>query len=567
MFDQSIDNLNRERGVSFSQTEESIYLGEVTAGEEKVWLSIDLGQGFPKAFPKICVVDGKRFMPHLSSEGKLCLFDESSVMIKPDSPEQLLLDSYDRAIEILEMDPETQKEEVFREFFAYWGNQSQAGFMLYTNLATAETHEFQEYTVIGNKVNRLIVSDNLEESKALLINHMGCTPSEAEKYKIPCYRIRLRSSSLPRMNESFTWKNIRSYILDNITGSQKRRFNQMLSEKCSVVNRLLLLTIPSYYGDQYACIWMHHNSQKRKSALKNISDCKIDAVTTVRIDPQYLLVRGGAEKSIMQKSVLLIGCGSVGGFLADNLCQCGIGTLDLLDKDILTTDNIHRHVLGFDDAILGKYKADLLKTQLESRFPYVDIDSLSFVDRTAETLIKTPNRFLHYDLIVSATGNPALDLEINDELYKIENAPPFVVCFNEPYGIGGHAIAILKGGGCLRCLYSDPISGELVPFQGSFTKEGQSFTKNISGCSSAFVEYSVLDSQQTAIMTSRLIIDVLTGRITQTQLVSWIGSAERLRDEGYQTSEYYNELELKGVTSVSRDISCSKRCRTCGSLC
>ena len=565
MFDKLIVNLNRERGVLFSQTEENIYTGEVTVGEEKVRISIDLGQGFPKAFPTICVVDGKQFMPHSSSGGKLCLFDESSVMIKPDSSEQLLLDSYDRAIEILAMDPKTQKEEVFREFFAYWANQSQAGFMLYANLSAAENHEFQKYTVIGDKVNRLVVSDNLEESKALLINHMGCAPSEAEKYKIPCYRIRLRSSSLPKMNESFTWKNIRGFILDNITGSQKRRFNQMLSEKCSAVNRLLLLAIPSYYGDQYACIWMHHNSQKRKSALRNISDCKIDAVTTVRIDPQYLLVRGGAEKSIMQKSVLLIGCGSVGGFLADNLCQCGIGTLDILDKDILTTDNIHRHVLGFDDAILGQYKADLLKRQLESHFPYVDIDSLSFVDRTAEIFIKDPNRLLHYDLIVSATGNPALDLAINDELHKIGNAPPFVVCFNEPYGIGGHAIAVLKGGGCLRCLYSDPISGELVPFQGSFAKEGQSFTKTISGCSSAFVEYSVLDSQQTAIMASRLIIDVLTGKIVQTQLVSWIGSAEKLRSEGYQTSEYYNEWELKGITSVSHDISCSKRCRTCGS--
>lgn len=565
MFDKLIDNLNRERGVLFSQIEENIYTGEVTVGEEKVWISIDLGQGFPKAFPTICVVDGKQFMPHSSSGGKLCLFDESSVMIKPDSSEQLLLDSYDRAIEILAMDPKTQKEEVFREFFAYWANQSQAGFMLYANLSAAENHEFQKYTVIGDKVNRLVLSDNLEESKALLINHMGCAPSVAEKYKIPCYRIRLRSSSLPKMNESFTWKNIRSFILDNITGSQKRRFNQMLSEKCSAVNRLLLLAIPSYYGDQYACIWIHHNSQKRKSALRNISDCKIDAVTTIRIDPQYLLVRGGAEKSILQKSVLLIGCGSVGGFLADNLCQCGIGTLDILDKDILTTDNIHRHVLGFDDAILGQYKADLLKRQLESRFPYVDIDSLSFVDRTAEIFIKDPNRLLHYDLIVSATGNPALDLAINDELHKIGNAPPFVVCFNEPYGIGGHAIAVLKGGGCLRCLYSDPISGELVPFLGSFAKEGQSFTKTISGCSSAYVEYSVLDSQQTAIMASRLIIDVLTGKIVQTQLVSWIGSAEKLRSKGYQTSEYYNEWELKGITSISHDISCSKRCRTCGS--
>ncbi len=67
MFDRSIDNLNRERGVLFSQTEENIYIGEVTVGEEKVQISIDLGQGFPKAFPTIRVVDGKRFMPHSSS--------------------------------------------------------------------------------------------------------------------------------------------------------------------------------------------------------------------------------------------------------------------------------------------------------------------------------------------------------------------------------------------------------------------------------------------------------------------------------------------------------------------
>ena len=565
MFDKAINNLNRERAVFFSQTETNVYTGVVAVGEEKVRIRIDLGQGFPKVFPTISVVDGKRFVPHSSSRGKLCLFDESSVMIKPDSSEQLLLDSYDRAIEILEMDPKTQKEEVFREFFAYWGNQSRAGFMLYANLPAAGNHEFQEYTVIGDKISRLVVADNLEESKALLINHMGCAPSDAEKYKIPCYRIRLRSSSLPKMNGGFTWKNIRSYILENITGSQKRRFNQMLSEKCSVVNRLLLLTIPSYFGDQYACIWMHHNSQKRKNALRNISDCKIDAVTTVRIDPQYLLVRGGGEKSIMDKAVLIIGCGSVGGFLADNLCQCGIGTLDILDKDILTIDNIHRHALGFDDAITGQNKADLLKNHLETRFPYVDIDSLSFADRSAESLIKDSKRFLLYDLIISSTGNPTLDLEINDVLHNIENAPPFIVVFNEPYGIGGHAVAILRKGGCLRCLYSDPISGELSTFQGSFAKENQSFSKTISGCSSAFVEYSVLDSQQTAIIASRLSIDVLNGKIEHSRSTSWIGSAEKLRSEGFLTSEYYDDLERDGVTSISREFSSAKRCYTCGS--
>ena len=563
MFESSIDNLNRERNVSFSQTTENVYSGEVAVGGERVWLSIDLGRGFPRTFPTISVVDSKRFVPHTSS-GKLCLFDEASVMVKKDVPDQLLLDSYDRAIEILEMDPATQKEEVFREFFSYWENKSKNKYLLYTNLSAAKTHEFQEYSIVGDKANRLVVSDTIEESRILLINHMGCKSSEAENYKIPCFRIRLRTFALPKMNEEFTWKSIRSYILDNITGSQKRRFKQMLSEKFSVVNRIILLAIPSAFGDQYAGIWIHHGSQKRKSALRNISDCQIDAVTTFRIDAPYMLVRGGAEVDIMEKSVLLIGCGSVGGFLAENLCQCGIGTLDILDKDILTVDNVHRHALGFDDAITGKYKADLLKNQLESRFPYVDIDSLSFVDRSAETLIREPRRLLHYDLVVSATGNPALDLEINDILHKLDNAPPFVVCFNEPYGIGGHAMAILGKVGCLRCLYSDPISGELSAFQASFAKENQSFSKTISGCSSAFVEYSVLDSQQTAIIASRLIIDVLNGKCGHSRLISWIGSAERLRNEGYETSEYYDDLEMKGMTSVYRDILCAKRCHTCG---
>ena len=563
MFESSIDNLNRERRVFFTKTTEDVYLGEVAVDGEKVRLSIDLGHGFPSTFPIISVVDSKRFVPHTSS-GKICLFNEDSVMIKKDVPDQLLLDSYDRAIDVLKMDPATQKEEVFREFLAYWGNKSKNNYLLYTNLSAAKMHEFQEYCVIGDKVNQLVLSDTIEESRALLINHMGCKTSEVEHYKIPCFRIRLRTSSLPKMNEKFTWRNIRSYIFDNITGSQKRRFKQMLSEELSVVNRMILLTIPSTYGDQYACIWLYHNSQKRKSALRNILNCQVEAVTTFRIDPQYMLARGGAETNIMEKSVLLIGCGSVGGFLAENLCQCGVGTLDILDKDIISVDNVHRHVLGFDDAITRKYKADLLKKQLDSRFPYVDVDSLSFADRSAETLIREPSRLLHYDLVVSATGNPTLDLEINDILHKLDNAPSFVICFNEPYGIGGHAVAVLKKGGCLRCLYSDPISGELSEFQASFVKEKQSFSKTISGCSSAFVEYSVLDSQQTAIIASRLIIDVLNGKCKCSRMISWVGSAERLRHEGYQTSVYYDDLERKGVTSVSSDILCAKRCHTCG---
>ena len=97
-------------------------------------------------------------------------------------------------------------------------------------------------------------------------------------------------------------------------------------------------------------------------------ECTVKTVLTTRIDQQYMLVRGGAETKLHEKSVLLIGCGSVGGFLAENLCQCGVGSLDILDNDILSVDNVHRHVLGFGDAVKGKYKSDLMKEYLESHF-------------------------------------------------------------------------------------------------------------------------------------------------------------------------------------------------------
>lgn len=566
MFENAIDHLNREREVSFTPVSETSFEGYVNVRGERIKLCIELGTGFPKKFPTIRVVESKRFIPHVSDNGSLCLFNTDSVIIKPDSAEELLLDSYDRAVEIIMMDSEKQKQEVFREFFAYWNQQPSSVFRLYMNLPEPLEHEFQEYTAIGEETNRMVVANSIDEAKMILVDHMHCSFENTEKYHIPVVRIRLRSSVLPpKLGSKPTWKAIRSYILDNITGSQKRNFNRMLSLNTKVIHQILLLAIPSSFGDQYACMRLHHINSKRRSAIRNTSECQIDVVPSFRIDKNYLLVRGGAEVGISSKSVLLIGCGSVGGFLAENLCQCGIGVLDILDKDILSVENVHRHVLGFNDAMLGKYKADLMKTHLEERFPYVEIDSLGFADRTAETFLEDAGRLKGYDLIVSATGNPTIDLMINDTLYQLDDAPPFVTCFNEPYGIGGHAVAVFRTGACLRCLYSDPISGELTQFLGSFVEPGQSFLKSFSGCAGSFVEYSVLDSQQTAIITSRLIIEALNGTCSQTRMESWLGSAEKLRSEGFKTSVYYEELEQSGKVFITRNISRAEGCKTCGS--
>lgn len=566
MFESIIDYLNRKRGTSFSPVSEGVFEGYALVDNKQIKLSIDLCNGFPFDFPVIRVVESTSFTPHVSMDGSICLANKEEVIIKATMPDELLVDSYDRAVAILALNPEAQEKEIFKEFGTYWENRSVPRMRLYLNLPLAKKHEYQEFTAIGHELDRLVVSTSIDESKMLLVNHMNCSKEETEKYRLLCTRIRLRETAVPPQlneNDKFTWKSIRTYIQNNLTGSQKKQFERLLATKTKSIHRLILLVIPSDNGDQYACLWLHSKESKLMS-IKNTAWCKVDAVAVSRIDQSYMLARGGANTDLSNKAVLLIGAGSVGGFLAENLCQCGIGTLDILDKDKLTVDNVHRHVLGFDDAMRGSYKADLLKAHLETRFPYVEIDSLNFENRSVDALLEKPERLLNYDLVICATGNPNVDLALNDTMYKLDGKPPLVVCFNEPYGIGGHAIAVLADGACLRCMYSDAISGELVPFQGSFVEPDQSFSKTLSGCAGSFVEYSVLDSQQTAIVATRLSIDVLNGTCQRSRLVSWLGSDDKMRQEGFVTSELYQEQRKGNLTSVVREILRNERCTTCG---
>lgn len=203
------------------------------------------------------------------------------------------------------------------------------------------------------------------------------------------------------------------------------------------------------------------------------------------------------------------------GYIANNLCQLGIGAIDLLDDDLFSKENVHRHFLGVDSLMCkSNNKAVLLKERLEQMYPYADIDSLDYEDRSVEKFILKKDRLKNYDIIISALGEPTLNLEINRVLYEEKIFTPFVCGFNEPYGIGGHAVAVnIDQNSCLRCLYTDLISDDLVPFRASLVEEGQYFKKNISGCSSAFVPYSCLDSQQTAIIVARLAIAILKGEV------------------------------------------------------
>lgn len=557
----AISALNEKRNVNFETLPEEprVFQCVVKLNTGVFSLVIDAANGFPEKFPIIRVKEPERFHPHVSPDGKICLFDDTSLLIRSDLPEQVMLNAYDRAVNILEIQANSPEYrlEVAREFNAYW--EQGKSLFVYTNLSPSTGNEYRYLNcVVGDRYG--ILSDTESESEYLLHHYYGQDSDHLSK--IPCILMRLRSFDILSIKKEYTWKELRRFVLNNITGAQKRKFQKFLNMPRKTLYCFLLLSIPFKQRDFYMGFRLYYKSETVCKVGKK-HKCHVEPMMTLPIDYPYMLKRGGCgDHGLRRKSVLLIGCGSIGGFLAANLCQCGVGTIALLDKDCLTVDNVHRHILGFKDALQYKNKADLMKIYLVEQYPHVEVNVLNVPNHDAEQLLQNPEALQNYDLIVSATGEPMLNLAINKVLQEHNIAVPFIVCFNEPYGIGGHAMVVNINGGCLQCLYTDTISDDRVSFRGSFVAPGQDFKKSISGCAGSFVAYSTLDSQQTAIMTSRLVLQVLRGECLENQISSWRGSQDELVKHGYRVSEYYNVL-LPQNGNICQNIPANQRCSIC----
>ena len=69
-------------------------------------------------------------------------------------------------------------------------------------------------------------------------------------------------------------------------------------------------------------------------------------------------------KKLKDKSVVILGCGGVGGYVCEALARSGIATLILIDYDIVDETNINRQIIALESTI-GKKKVDLLEKRIK----------------------------------------------------------------------------------------------------------------------------------------------------------------------------------------------------------
>jgi len=161
------------------------------------------------------------------------------------------------------------------------------------------------------------------------------------------------------------------------------------------------------------------------------------------------------QLKIAESKVLVIGAGGLGAPLLLYLTAAGVGTIGIVDFDMVSLSNLQRQVL-FGEQDLHLNKANIAKELLSARNSELNITSYPVALTTSNALeIIKP-----YDIVVDCTDNFRTRYLINDACIKLNK--PFV--FAAIYKFEGQlSVFNYAGGPTYRCLFPTPPKAGEVP--------------------------------------------------------------------------------------------------------
>ncbi len=127
-----------------------------------------------------------------------------------------------------------------------------------------------------------------------------------------------------------------------------------------------------------------------------------------RFSRTELLLGKGAVEILAKKRVAVFGTGGVGGFVCEGLARSGIGTLDIIDKDIVELSNINRQLIALNSTV-GLNKVDVLESRLKDINKDIVVNKYKcfFLPETSESF-----DFTKYDYVADAIDTVTGKIEL-----------------------------------------------------------------------------------------------------------------------------------------------------------
>ena len=196
--------------------------------------------------------------------------------------------------------------------------------------------------------------------------------------------------------------------------------------------------------------------------MTTLTEAKPEAITLsneeiLRYSRHLIMPEVGMEgqQKLKAARVLCIGAGGLGSPLALYLAAAGVGTLGIVDFDVVDYTNLQRQIIH-TTADVGRKKLDSATEKLKAINPFLNI-------RTFETKLTSENAleiFADFDIIADGTDNFPTRYLVNDAC--VLTGKPNV--YGSIFRFEGQAsVFATKGGPCYRCLYPAPPPPGLVP--------------------------------------------------------------------------------------------------------
>ncbi|MFB9250819.1 adenylyltransferase/sulfurtransferase MoeZ [Sphaerisporangium melleum] len=161
------------------------------------------------------------------------------------------------------------------------------------------------------------------------------------------------------------------------------------------------------------------------------------------------------QKRLKNAKVLCVGAGGLGSPALMYLAAAGVGTLGVVDFDVVDESNLQRQIIhGQSD--VGRLKAESAAASVREINPLVNV----VIHNVALTTDNVMDIFAAYDLIVDGTDNFATRYMVNDAAVLL--GKPYI--WGSIYRFDGQASVFwAEHGPCYRCLYPEPPPPGMVP--------------------------------------------------------------------------------------------------------
>lgn len=526
--------------------------GNIPFGDERVQIIIALPMSFPDELPNIYLLSPPSVLPHMTvtRENHICYANSQEVFSIPERPTEIIRDALLMVSETISAGLKgDNKEDYIQEFEAYWRDH--------------ETQKWISLVEPGGKPRAIAMFD-LEKTIDSATILFGENREQSIKWlenfglnnkKPDCHEalyLPLRKGFIP----PFPNKNIEIYMLlrDIDQDSLTALCNFLTKHKKRLFNHVLF-SVP--IGDHHAFGgWVHSLPLKKKRNEVICPGFREDRVTgevqlktcfpyqplirgaVRRADPVRLQARVGSSKgaNLLGKTVLIIGCGSIGCRIANLLSLGGVGKLLLVDNDIYSIDNLARHILPAK--FLGEKKADSLAIMLKAQSPHLGAEPYN--QNFYEVMATKPEVISKADLVVAVSGNRNLELRLNSLLTNGEEPKSAIYAWTEAHGLGSHALLTVPGrGACLRCAFKTAENNDIRFKYAVDTRLASEVSISEEGCGTTFQPFSALVAEQAALTASEMALTYLRGDLGVSSRWHYLGDLNAAKNRGTAISECY----------------------------